>query len=106
MSVAPEPNVFHAIADPTRRKLLELLRDGDRPVQELVSRVDVTFGAVSQHLKTLREAGLVSRRKDGQRRIYHLQPEPLKQIHDWTAIYEKAWRGRFRKLRARLEGDE
>ena len=83
-----------------------MLRDGDRPVQELVNNVDVTFGAVSQHLKTLREAGLVSRRKDGRRRIYHLRAVPLKQVHDWTAVYEKAWRGRFRRLRAHLEGDD
>jgi DNA-binding transcriptional ArsR family regulator len=105
MRVATEPNVFHAIADATRRRILDLLRDGDRPVQELVSEVDVTFGAVSQHLKTLREAGLVSRQKDGRRRIYHLRPEALKQVHDWTAVYEKAWRGRFWKLRAHLEKD-
>jgi len=101
-----EPRVFQAIADPTRRRILDLLKEGDRPVQELVSEVDVTFGAVSQHLKTLREAGLVSRRKDGRRRIYRVQPEALKQVHDWTAVYETAWRGRFRELRSRLERDE
>ncbi|HXV60708.1 MAG TPA: metalloregulator ArsR/SmtB family transcription factor [Vicinamibacteria bacterium] len=105
MRVAPQSDVFHAIADPTRRRILELLRDGDRPVQDLVTRVDVTFGAVSQHLKTLRESGLVSCRKDGRRRIYRLQAEPLRQIHDWTAVYQKAWRRRFRKLRTHLEGD-
>lgn len=106
MNASLEPNVFQAIADPTRRRILDLLREGDQPVQQLVDQVDVTFGAVSQHLKTLREAGLVSRRKDGRRRIYSLQPEALKRVHDWTAVYEKAWRGRLRKLRAHLEDDE
>jgi len=101
-----EPNVFQAIADPNRRRILDLLMEHDCPVQELVSQVDITFGAVSQHLKTLRDAGLVSRRKDGRRRIYRLHPEALKQVHDWTAVYEEAWRRRLRKLRAHLEGSE
>jgi len=106
MQIIQGPKVFQAIADANRRRILDLLRDGDRPVQDLVSEVDISFGAVSQHLRTLREAGLVSRRKDGRRRIYRLEAEALKQVHDWTAVYERAWRGRFARLRARLEGGE
>lgn len=101
-----EPNIFQVIADPNRRRILDLLVERDRPVQDLVSQVDISFGAVSQHLKTLRDAGLVSRRKDGRRRIYRVHPEALKQVHDWTAVYEKAWRERFRRLRTHLEGGE
>lgn len=106
MLIPAQTNVFHAIADPNRRRILDLLRAGDRPVQELVHEVDISFGAVSQHLRTLREAGLVSRRKEGRQRIYRLRPEALKQVHDWTAVYARAWRGRFDRLRARLEGGE
>lgn len=106
MSTVSAPNVFYAIAEPNRRRILDLLNERERPVQELVSEVDISFAAVSQHLRTLREAGLVSRRKDGRRRIYSLRPEGLKQVHDWTAVYDEAWRGRLRKLRAHLEGSE
>ena len=106
MELPRESGVFYAIADPNRRRILDLLRDGDRPVRDLVDEVDVSFAAVSQHLRTLREAGLVSRRKDGRRRIYSLRAEALREVHDWTAVYEKAWRGRFRRLRVRLEGRE
>lgn len=106
MNVSSPSPVFHAIADPNRRRILDLLREGERSVQELVCSFDITFGAVSQHLKILREARLVTRRKEGRKRIYRLEPGPLKQVHDWTGIYEAAWRGRFRKLRAHLERDE
>lgn len=102
----PEPDVFHAIADPTRRRILELLSEREQPVCDLVGAFDVTFGAVSQHLKILRDAGLVSRRKEGRQRVYRLEGEPLKRVHDWTAIYEKAWRGRFDELRTHLAGKE
>lgn len=99
-------DVFQAIADPNRRKILQLLKKGERPVQELVGSFDVTFGAVSQHLKLLRQAGLVARRREGRKRVYRLNAYPLKQVHDWTAVYEEAWHGRFKKLRARLERDK
>lgn len=100
--MATPPDVFQAIADPIRRRILELLSEQERPAGELVSSFDVTFGAVSQHLRVLREAGLVSRRREGRQRIYSLRAEPLKRVRDWTAIYESAWRGRLEKLRAHL----
>ena len=100
------PDVFHAIADPIRRRVLELLRQKERPVGDLVSAFDITFGAVSQHLKVLREVGLVSRRKAGRQRIYRLEAGPLKDVHDWTAVYEEAWRGRFARLKVHLGQQE
>lgn len=103
---APSADVFHAIADPSRRRILELLNVRERRVQELVDTFDISFGAVSQHLKVLRDAGLVARRKEGRNRIYRLNAAPLKDVHDWTAVYQKAWRGRFQRLRSHLEGDE
>jgi DNA-binding transcriptional ArsR family regulator len=78
-------DVYRAIGDPTRRAILDILADHERPVEELVARFAVSFSAVSQHLSVLHEAGLVSRRADGRRRLYRTLPRPLQEIHDWTA---------------------
>jgi DNA-binding transcriptional ArsR family regulator len=99
----PRQEVFHAVADPRRRQILHLLMSGERPVQDLVGHFDLTFSAVSQHLRVLRKAGLVARRRDGKSQIYRLRPEPLKDLHDWTAVYEKFWRGRLARLRSLVE---
>jgi DNA-binding transcriptional ArsR family regulator len=77
-------DVYRAIADPTRRAMLDLLAERERPVEELVARFGVTYSAVSQHLSVLHEAGLVSRRADGRHRIYRTLPRPLQEIHAWT----------------------
>jgi DNA-binding transcriptional ArsR family regulator len=95
--------VFHAIADANRRKLLDVLADGDLPAQELASRFDISFPAVSQHLKVLHEAGLVSRRAEGRQRIYSLAPLRLREIDDWTARYRRFWQGRIKRLRSYLD---
>jgi DNA-binding transcriptional ArsR family regulator len=95
--------VFHAIADPNRRKLLDVLAGGDLPAQELASHFDVSFAAVSQHLKVLHEAGLVKRRAEGRHRIYSLAPLPLREVDDWTARYRKFWQGRLKLLRTYLD---
>ena len=100
------PDVFQAIADPIRRRVLELLRHDERPAGDLARSFDVTFGAISQHLKVLRDAGLVSRRKAGRHRIYRLEAGPLRDVHDWTVLYEEAWRGRFARLKAYLAEQE
>ena len=95
--------VFHAIADANRRKLLDVLAAGDLPAQELASRFDVSFAAVSQHLKVLHDAGLVKRRAEGRQRIYSLAPLRLREVDDWTARYRKFWRGRLKRLRSYLD---
>jgi DNA-binding transcriptional ArsR family regulator len=95
--------VFHAIADANRRKLLDLLAGGDRPAQQLASCFDMSFAAVSQHLKVLHEAGLVRRRAEGRQRIYSLAPLRLREIDDWTSRYRKFWRGRLKRLRSYLD---
>jgi len=95
--------VFHAIADANRRKLLDMLAGGDFPAQELASRFNVSFAAVSQHLKVLHEAGLVKRRAEGRQRIYSLAPLPLREVDDWTASYRKFWQGRLKRLRSYLD---
>ncbi|MCB9758793.1 MAG: helix-turn-helix transcriptional regulator [Alphaproteobacteria bacterium] len=100
---APHP-VFRAVADPTRRAILDLLRDGRAcAVTDLVDHFDVTQPAISQHLKVLREAGLVSVTRDGRRRLYALNPEPLRAVYDWVAHYERFWSSKLGALGAYLD---
>lgn len=80
-------DVFAVLADPTRRRLVEVLHDGERSVNELVDEVDIAQPGVSRHLRILSEAGFVSSRADGQRRLYSLRPEPLRQLDAWMRRY-------------------
>jgi DNA-binding transcriptional ArsR family regulator len=80
-----------ALAQPTRRRILDLLRDGERPVGELVDRLRVSQPAVSKHLRVLREVGLVGVRSDAQRRLYRVRPEPLEELDAWLAPYRRMW---------------
>src|SRR5262245_55966294 len=103
MRPAAEPaDVFHAIADPNRRRLIDLLAGGEKPVQELAGEFKITLAAVSQHLGVLRQAGLVSSRAQGRQRWYKLEPEGLRAVDEWTAQYRSFWRGRLKRLRATL----
>ncbi|HJL18560.1 MAG TPA: metalloregulator ArsR/SmtB family transcription factor [Sandaracinaceae bacterium LLY-WYZ-13_1] len=83
--------VFRAIGDPTRRAILDALVEGERSVGELTERFEVSQPAVSQHLKILREAGLVAPRRDGRRRLYRVEAGPLREVYDWVAHYERFW---------------
>jgi DNA-binding transcriptional ArsR family regulator len=80
-----------ALAQPTRRQILDLLREGERPVGELVERLDMSQPAVSKHLRVLREVGLVDVRGDAQRRLYCVRPEPLAELDAWLAPYRRLW---------------
>src|SRR5918997_6458020 len=82
---------FAVLAEPSRRDILDLLRDGERTVSELVERLDLSQPGVSKHLRVLRDAGLVEARADAQRRYYRLRPEPLAEIDDWLAPYPPPW---------------
>src|SRR5438067_4336743 len=77
-------DVFHAIAHPARRAILVLLKEGEKPAGELADPFGVSFAAVSQHLKVLKDADLVSERREGRRRIYQLRPKPLKEVLGWA----------------------
>ena len=77
--------VFEAVAQPKRRAILQLLARGERSAGDVASRFDVTQPAISQHLKVLKEAGLVSERRDGTRRLYSVRPEGLADLHDFLA---------------------
>ena len=91
-------DVFHAIADPNRRRLLDLLSDGEKPVHDLAAGFDISFAAVSQHLQILHAIGLVTRRADGRRRLYSAHAEGLQEVYEWTARYRAFWERRLDKL--------
>ena len=82
---------FDVIAEPNRRRILDLLRDCERPVGGLVYQLQVSQPAVSKHLRMLREAGLVQVRGDAQRRLYSVQAEPLRAVDEWLAPYREMW---------------
>jgi DNA-binding transcriptional ArsR family regulator len=83
--------VFEVLAEPHRRRILDLLRDRERPVTDLVEALRVSQPAVSKHLRVLRDAGLVEARVDAQRRLYRVRAEPLRQLDDWLAPYRAMW---------------
>jgi DNA-binding transcriptional ArsR family regulator len=95
-------DVFTALADPTRRALLDRLRGGEQPVGALARRFRVSLSAVSQHLAVLRRAGLVRPRRAGRVRYYRLQPRPLRTVSRWVRAYERFWTERLDALEAHL----
>ena len=104
MSVSPQSRteIFQALADPTRRALLDLLRAGERPVKSLVEHFPVSQPAISQHLRVLREARLVSERRVGRQRLYRLEGKALAEVADWLAHYEEFWKSRLAALARHL----
>jgi DNA-binding transcriptional ArsR family regulator len=95
--------VFNAVAEPRRRQILDLLRDGERPVNDLVDLTGLTQPQVSKHLRVLREVGVVDVRDVGRQRLYRINGRALKPIHDWVADYERMWSERFDALDVVLE---
>ena len=82
---------FEVLAEPSRRQILDLLRDGERSVGELVVGLQVSQPTVSKHLRVLRDSGLVNVRVDAQRRLYRIRPEPLIELDAWLATYRRLW---------------
>lgn len=97
---------FELLADPTRRRLLDELREGERSVGELVERLGMNQPAVSKQLRVLREAGLASVRVDAQRRIYRLQPEGLAEVDAWLSPYRAFWERRLDAMERTLDAME
>jgi DNA-binding transcriptional ArsR family regulator len=97
---------FEVLAEPTRRRILDLLLEGPRPVGELVDRLGLSQPGVSKHLRVLREAGLVAVRKDAQRRWYELRTEPLADVDAWLEPYRRQWAGRLDALERHLDRKE
>jgi DNA-binding transcriptional ArsR family regulator len=94
---------LEVLAEPRRLAILDLLRDGERPVGELVDRLGVSQPAVSKHLRVLKDAGLVEARTDAQRRLYRIRPEPLAELDDWLASYRRLWATHLDLLEDHLE---
>jgi DNA-binding transcriptional ArsR family regulator len=91
------------LAEPNRRRILDLLRQAERPVGDLVAQLAVSQPAVSKHLRVLREAGLVEVRVDAQRRLYRVRPEPLQAIDHWLEPYRRLWESRLDDLERHLD---
>jgi DNA-binding transcriptional ArsR family regulator len=94
---------FQALAEPTRRSILETLASGERPVNELVAQLPIHQSGVSRHLRILSDSGFVQVRADGQRRLYSLRAEPFQQINSWMSRYRDLWEGRLDRFGAALE---
>ncbi|GAA1892744.1 ArsR/SmtB family transcription factor [Asanoa iriomotensis] len=94
--------VLHALADESRRTVLEILRDHQASAGELAEALPIARPGVSRHLRVLREAGLVEVRQDAQRRIYTLRPEPLVEVDEWLGEYRRLWENRLDALHAEI----
>jgi len=96
-------DVFAALASPPRREVLRLLLDGPRTVNDIASHFEMRRPSVSEHLRVLRDAGLVTERRAGRERRYQLEPDPLMDVREWLHPYEQFWRERLTALRGVLE---
>jgi DNA-binding transcriptional ArsR family regulator len=94
---------LEVLAEPRRRAILDLLRDGERPVGELVDRLGLSQPGVSKHLRVLKNAGLVEARPEAQRRLYRIRPEPLAELDDWLASYRRLWTTHLDRLEDHLD---
>jgi len=94
---------LQALAEPSRLAILERLREGERPVGDLVDHLNLSQPAVSKHLRVLRDAGLVEARVDAQRRLYRIRPEPLADLDRWLAAYRNLWTKSLDRLEVHLD---
>jgi len=99
-------STFELVAEPMRRNILDLLRERERSVGELVAQIGLSQPGVSKHLRVLREAGLVEVRRDAQRRWYRLHAQPLAEIDGWLSPYREFWAGRLDALEEHLDEEE
>lgn len=103
MRAAAGSDVFHAVADPNRRQILDLLRGGERSVGDIVEATGLSYSLASQHLQVLLDARAVVRRPEGRLRYYRLEAAPLRVVRDWAAEYERFWADSISRLRRRLD---
>lgn len=96
-------NVFETLADPTRRAIVETLFHGELAVNDIVAKMAIHQSGVSRHLRILGEAGFVQMRPDGQRRLYSLRAEPMRELESWVARYRQHWESRLDRFGAALE---
>ena len=100
---ATTTDAFNAVAEPRRRQILDVLARGERPVNDLVDELGLAQPQVSKHLRVLREVGAVDVRGEGRRRVYRLNGEALRPIHEWVKDFERTWSERFEQLDAVLD---
>jgi DNA-binding transcriptional ArsR family regulator len=100
---ATTSDAFNAVAEARRRQILDVLAGGERPVNDLVDVLGLAQPQVSKHLRVLREVGVVDVRNAGRQRLYRLNAQALKPIHDWVKTYERSWSERFDQLDVVLE---
>src|SRR5580692_6328074 len=96
-------DAFQTLADPARRRIIQALQKGERQVGDIVEQAGIHQSGVSRHLRILHEAGFVSMRPEGQRRLYCLRPEPFRELDKWLAQYRNLWEARLDRLGAALE---
>jgi len=96
-------DAFEVLADPTRRRLVEALVEGEQPVNDLVEAVEIHQSGVSRHLRILLDAGFVQVRPDGPRRLYSLRPEPFRELDEWVSRYRRLWEARLDRFGEALE---
>ena len=104
VTYSSEP-AFHALADPTRRAVLDLLRQGSQPAGQIAGAFPISRPAISKHLRLLRRAHLVSERREGRHRVYQLNPEPLKAVDTWLEQYRVFWRTNLEGLKTFVEAE-
>ena len=97
------PDAFQILADPTRRRIVEALRGGERSVNELVKVVDIGQPGVSRQLSILEDANFVVMRPEGRRRLYALRPDPFWELNEWMGAYRRVWEGRMDRMAAELD---
>lgn len=98
--------VFHALADPTRRAMLQSLASGERKIGELASPFEMSFAAASKHVRVLERAGLIRRRVEGRAHLCQLNPDPLATADEWLRFYERFWSTRLDALEAALNAED
>lgn len=98
-------DAFNAIAEPRRRDILEFLAGDERSVGAIVKALEMGQPSVSKHLQVLRDVGLVTVRREGRKTMVRINPETLRTIHDWIALFERHWRGQLRRIKAHAEED-
>lgn len=96
-------DAFATLADPTRRRIVATLRNGERQVSDIVRQAGIHQSGVSRHLRILHESGFVTVRPDGQRRLYALRPEPFRELEAWLRDYRQLWEARLDRFGAALE---
>ena len=100
---ATTSDAFNAVAEPRRREILNYLALQERPVAEIVARLSLPQPSVSKHLRVLRDVGLVHLRREGRRKLYRLNADAIRPLHEWTSTFERFWRNQLRRVKERAE---